>query len=65
MVGYNFLYWSNVARPRDQIARTVNFTQVSIDPTFGPLNGAARPVPMPHLTDFWAQGINFGIQFQY
>jgi hypothetical protein len=65
VVGYNFLYWSNVARPGDQIDRTVNFTQVPIDPTFGPLNGAARPALTPHSTDFWAQGINLGLQLQF
>jgi hypothetical protein len=65
VVGYNFLYWTNVARPGDQIDRTVNFTQVQIDPSFGPLTGAARPALTAHSTDFWAQGINFGIEIQY
>jgi hypothetical protein len=62
VVGYNILYWSKVARPGDQIDRTVNPTQVPIDPSFGPLNGPARPTLVPRSTDFWAQGINFGIE---
>jgi hypothetical protein len=65
LVGYSFLYWSNVVRPGDQIDRTVNFTQVPIDPTNGPLSGSARPALMPRQNDFWAQGFNFGIEIQF
>jgi Putative beta barrel porin-7 (BBP7) len=65
IVGYDFLYWSNVARPGDQIDRTVNFTQVPIDPTFGTQSGPARPVLIPHSTDFWVQGLNLGIEIQF
>jgi hypothetical protein len=65
VVGYNFLYWSNVARPGDQIDRTVNFTQVNIDPTFGPLSGPARPILIPRSTDFWAQAVTLSLQLQF
>jgi Putative beta barrel porin-7 (BBP7) len=42
-VGYSFLYWSNVARPGDQLTR---FATV-------------------RSTDFWAHGINFGVEARY
>ncbi len=59
--GYQFLYWSDVLRAGDQIDRQVN---VNLIPTqnlgfnFGP------QVPSPGLrhTDFWAQGLNFGLK---
>jgi hypothetical protein len=64
-VGYSFLYWSDVSRPGDQIDRTVNPTQIP-----GPLGnsvlvGPARPTFAFRGTDFWAQGINFGLEFSY
>ncbi len=64
-VGYSFLYWSNVARPGDQIDRTINVTQ--IPSTSGPdtLIGPARPAFILNQTDIWAQGINFGIELRY
>jgi hypothetical protein len=64
-VGYTAVYWSNVVRPGDQIDRTVNTSQVPTDPTFGTLTGPARPVVMPQSTDFWAQGLNFGLELRF
>ncbi len=65
-VGYSFLYWSNVVRPGDQIDRTVNPTQLPLTVITPPhLIGPARPAPVLRDTDFWAQGINFGVAFQY
>jgi hypothetical protein len=60
-VGYNFLYASNVARPGDQINRNLNLTQVLGTPPIGP----AQPSPLFRHTDFWAQGITFGLEFRY
>jgi hypothetical protein len=63
-VGYNFLYWNNVVRPGDQIDTVVNPTQV---PAFGgtSLVGPARPAPLFNTTNFWAQGINIGLAWQF
>ncbi len=63
-VGYSFLYCSNVVRPGDQIDRVVNPTQV---PAFGGLGliGPARPAAILQQTDFWAQGVNFGLALQF
>jgi hypothetical protein len=65
-IGYTLVFWSGVARPGNQIDRTVNPSQVPIDATFGQGGGPARPAPPPfHESDFWAQGISFGLTFSY
>jgi hypothetical protein len=60
-VGYTFLYWSNVARPGDQIDTDVNASQFPP----GTLEGAARPKFVFHTTDFWAQGFNAGLEYRF
>jgi hypothetical protein len=59
--GYNALYWSNVVRADQQIDRTVNSAQVNGQ--YGV--GAARPTFNFNGSDFWAQGVSFGLQFRY
>ncbi len=64
--GYTFLYVSNVVRAGDQIDRTLNPT--ARPPVFGP--GAAQVGPTRPLfafqeADFWAQGLNVGLEFRY
>jgi hypothetical protein len=65
-VGYTFLYVSSVVRGGDQIDRTVNLTGrpgllgVPVPPT-----GPARPVFDFRDTDFWAQGLNAGLEFRF
>jgi hypothetical protein len=62
-VGYNFIYWNNVVRPGQQIDRAINTTQL---PNSGvPVSGPVRPLFAFHSTDFWAQGVNFGLEFRY
>jgi hypothetical protein len=68
-VGYNFLYWSNVIRPGDQIDPFVDVTRI---PAFIPPNlqgqippAAARPAVLFKETDFWAQGVNFGMELRW
>lgn len=63
--GYDFLYLSSVLRPGDQIDLNVN---PSYRPTiFGPGAGLGERKPIvPYRTsDFWAQGLNFGLQYRY
>jgi hypothetical protein len=60
--GYSFIYWSTVARPGDQIDRVVNSTL--IPPRQFP-SGPARPAFNFKDTDFWAYGVNFGLEFKY
>lgn len=64
-VGYSFLYWNDVVRPGRQIDRTVNPAQVPLDADFGSGGGPARPTTRFNNSDFWAQGINFGVEFRY
>jgi hypothetical protein len=65
-LGYTFLYWSDVARPGDQIDRTVNSSQVPTSNNYGVLTGPISPVlTTPQTTNFWAQGLNFGLEFRF
>jgi hypothetical protein len=64
-VGYNFLYISNVVRPGDQIDTMINTNRVPIDPFFGTAGGPNRPAFEMRSTGFWAQGINFGLEFKF
>jgi hypothetical protein len=63
--GYSFLWVSTVARAGDQIDPVVNVTQVPIKTLPGPLVGPARPAFNFTGTDFWAQGLNFGLELTY
>jgi hypothetical protein len=58
--GYNFIYWSRVARAGDQIDFDVNLTQ---QPP-GPIAGALRPDFEFHSIDFWAQGASVGLEWR-
>jgi len=58
--GYTFLYWSRLARPGDQIDRDLNSSFI---PNNGPPVGAPRPAFAFVTNDFWAQGMNFGLEY--
>lgn len=60
-VGYNVLYWANVLRASEQVDFSVNPTQFS----GGELVGEARPAFSFHDSDFWAQGLNFGLECRF
>jgi hypothetical protein len=51
--GYTFLYANNVARPGNQIDRVVD------------LDAGTRPQFKFKGSDFWAQGVNVGLAFQF
>ncbi|MBA3482496.1 MAG: BBP7 family outer membrane beta-barrel protein [Pirellulales bacterium] len=62
--GYTFLYWSRVARPGDQIDLDVN-TEL-LPNTNTPGDGLpARPQFVFRDTDFWAHGINAGLEYSW
>lgn len=65
IVGYTFLYNSAVIRPGSQIDRGINVTQLPSQVGPGTLVGPARPAPILHGTDFWAQGLSFGLELRY
>ena len=66
-VGYNFIYWSSVVRPGDQIDREINVRQIPGPnfPTGGSNTLVARPSVPFKSTDFWAHGVNFGLELKY
>ncbi|HLN30905.1 MAG TPA: BBP7 family outer membrane beta-barrel protein [Gemmataceae bacterium] len=64
-VAYSLLYDSNVVRPGSVIDSGVNVSQLSSQLGPGMLVGPARPAPVFHTTDFWAQGISVGLEFRY
>jgi hypothetical protein len=63
--GYTFLYWSSVTRPGDQVDTNVNPNLVPTSLTFGAAGGPARPAFNFRSTDFFAHGVNFGLEFRY
>jgi hypothetical protein len=64
-VGYSFLYWNEVARPGQEIDRVINTSQLPSVLGPGMLKGPARPAYTGATTDFWAQGVNVGLEFKY
>ena len=61
--GYTFLYMSNVVRPGDQIDRIIDTAQIP---------NANAPTPtgtFPRFafdnTDYWAQGLSFGLNYRW
>ncbi len=58
---YDFLYWSDVVRPGDQINRNVNFSQLLGGPQIGP----PSPLPQLNTTFFWAQGVSVGMEISF
>jgi len=71
-VGYNFLYWSSVVRPGEQIDRRLdllqipNFTQLP-SPPFGPTLPTNPTLPQRLFkdTDFWAHGLTVGLEIRF
>jgi len=67
VLGYSFLYASNVVRPGNQIDRTINTTQ-SVAYTESPnpvAAGVARPSSGFNDSAFWAQGISLGFAYRF
>jgi len=59
--GYDFMYWTNVVRPGDQIDNNVNPTQIFP----GTLVGPARPVFTGSTSNVWVQGGSLGLELRY
>ncbi len=58
-VGYNFLWWSSVARAGNQIYFAVNTNK--IPPARAGADTPNRPAFSFNGSDFWAQGLNVGL----
>lgn len=59
-VGYDFLYLSNVIRAGDQVNLNVNPNRF-----LGISGGPANSPFAFHTSDYWAQGLNFGLEFRW
>jgi hypothetical protein len=64
-VGYDFLYWSRVARPGNLLNRSVDTQQVVTDPNYNPPGSSNQPPLTFHDRSFWAQGVSFGLTINY
>ena len=60
-LGFTFLYWTTVGRAAGQIDEAVNPTQ----PGPGPVVGPTAPRFSLRTTDFWATGVNMGLEYQF
>jgi hypothetical protein len=63
--GYNFLFWSNVIRPGDQIDRVVDVTFVPNPPPGIVPSGQNRPQVLFRQSDLWVQGVQFGVEWRW
>jgi len=64
-IGYNFLSWSRVVRPGQRIDRALSPAQIPTFAEFDPTQPPVRPLPLFTSTDFWVQGLSFGLEFQF
>lgn len=62
-VGYTFLFLSSVVRPGDQIDLDVNPDQLA--PAIDPIEGPLRPRFAFRETDYWAHGLNVGLDLRW
>ena len=64
-VGYDFLYWSSVVRPGDQIDTALDANRI---PNFGgafPPAQQPRPIVPFRTSSYWALGLNAGVEWRY
>lgn len=64
-VGYTLLYWTNVVRPGPQVDRVVNPALVPASQSFGTSSSPQRPYASFSRSDFWAEGLNLGLEFRF
>jgi hypothetical protein len=56
--GYNFIYWSSVARPGEQVPTSITINTAAGTQSHTGAYGITS-------TDYWAQGATFGLEFLY
>jgi hypothetical protein len=59
--GYSYLYWSDVLRAGEQLDLSINTSQIPP----GTLEGEPRPAVPLNTNGFWAQGMHFGLDYQF
>jgi hypothetical protein len=60
-LGFTFLYWTTVGRAAGQIDQAVNPTQFGGGPVVAPV----APAFSLRTSDFWATGVNIGLEYQF
>lgn len=60
-IGYTALFWSDVIRAGDQIDLDINTTQI----VPGQLDGSPAPLFTAETSNFWAQGLNVGLEYSF
>jgi hypothetical protein len=63
--GYTFIYWGNVTRPGDQIQPFLDSRSMPTLPTYDPNFRGSQPRNPFDKSDFWAQGLNFGLAVRF
>jgi hypothetical protein len=65
--GYNFMYWSDVARPGQQVNPNVDIRQVPVAPPglYAPNANLQPQAQAFHQSGFWTQGVTFGLEFKF
>lgn len=62
-IGYDFIYWTDVVRPGDQINRNINSSQ------FAPLGNGPPIGPISqrlfNSSDFYSNGLSFGLELKF
>jgi hypothetical protein len=64
-LGYNLIYMSSVVRPGDQVDRRIDPQQVPSDLAFSPTTATPFPRGWFRDTDFFAHGVNFGVELHW
>ena len=59
--GYQFLYWSGVARPGDQVDRNISIQALNGPAQIGP----ALPAAMLSSSTFWAMGLTLNFELSF
>ena len=62
-IGYSLIYWGNVVRPGDQVDLDVNTNL--LPPEVNPFTGPLRPQFQFQQTDYWVQGLSYGLEFRW
>ena len=65
VLGYSFLYWTNVARAGEQIDTNIDAQSVPNSPVYTQPTGATHPQYTFVETGFWAQGLNVGVDCRW
>ncbi len=63
-VGYNFLYWTNVVRPGEQIDRNIELQQTPFSGTFTGIPGG-RPTVTNRRSDLTVHGLSAGLAISF